>query len=328
MPLKRQSLKRHKKAPKKVQKSDVGKATPKKTSSARTSGAAQARVLNVRPVGPGLPGQHVIPTLMEVPIRRELSDYQKAAVPILGQARESACTGYGLATVTHYLLRTRKYPSDQTRVSPPMFYDLARRHDEWTGVDYDGSSCRGAMKGWYKHCVCTAEQWHFKSKVPALTEKLAQEAALRPLGAYVRVNHADIVAMHAAITEVGVYASATVVHARRSEVGADGYIQPSCWRSTGGRWTGPAQSDVGSRLGDHRGYHQPTDCSPLSDSEPRGSAVLAMGGGGLAMSPNNDAGYWIFTKLAGLYVADGLRTRTVLLGTLGFCITLLIWPFV
>ena len=40
-----------KKAPKKVQKSAVGKATPKKTSSARTSGAAQARVLNVRPDG-------------------------------------------------------------------------------------------------------------------------------------------------------------------------------------------------------------------------------------------------------------------------------------
>jgi len=58
---------------------------------------------------------------------------------------------------------------------------------------------------------------------------------------------------------------------------------------------------------------------------------LAMGGGGLAMSHINDAGYWIFTKLAGLNVADGLRTWTVLttlLGTLGFCITLLIWPFV
>ncbi|MBI6560429.1 transporter [Pseudomonas syringae] len=58
---------------------------------------------------------------------------------------------------------------------------------------------------------------------------------------------------------------------------------------------------------------------------------LAMGGGGLAMSHINDAGYWMFTKLAGLNVADGLRTWTVLvtlLGTLGFVITLLLWPFV
>lgn len=58
---------------------------------------------------------------------------------------------------------------------------------------------------------------------------------------------------------------------------------------------------------------------------------LAMGGGGFAMSHVNDAGFWIFTKLAGLSVSDGLRTWTLLvttLGTLGFLMTLLIWPFV
>ncbi|WPP00243.1 SLC13 family permease [Pseudomonas sp. HR96] len=58
---------------------------------------------------------------------------------------------------------------------------------------------------------------------------------------------------------------------------------------------------------------------------------LAMGGGGLAMSHINDAGYWMFTKLAGLNVGDGLRTWTLLvtvLGTLGFIMTLLLWPFV
>jgi GntP family gluconate:H+ symporter len=58
---------------------------------------------------------------------------------------------------------------------------------------------------------------------------------------------------------------------------------------------------------------------------------LAMGGGGLAMSHINDAGYWMFTKLAGLNVGDGLRTWTLLvtiLGTLGFLATLVIWPFV
>jgi GntP family gluconate:H+ symporter len=58
---------------------------------------------------------------------------------------------------------------------------------------------------------------------------------------------------------------------------------------------------------------------------------LAMGGGGLAMSHINDAGYWMFTKLAGLNVGDGLRTWTFLvtvLGTLGFLMTLVLWPFV
>ncbi|MFJ3469273.1 SLC13 family permease [Pseudomonas sp. NPDC090201] len=58
---------------------------------------------------------------------------------------------------------------------------------------------------------------------------------------------------------------------------------------------------------------------------------LAMGGGGLAMSHINDAGYWMFTKLAGLNVGDGLRNWTFLvtvLGTLGFLMTLVLWPFV
>jgi GntP family gluconate:H+ symporter len=39
----------------------------------------------------------------------------------------------------------------------------------------------------------------------------------------------------------------------------------------------------------------------------------------------------MFTKLAGLNVGDGLRTWTFLvtvLGTLGFLMTLLLWPFV
>ena len=29
-----------------------------------------------------------------------------------------------------------------------------RLYDEWLGEDYDGSSCRGAMKGWHHHGVC------------------------------------------------------------------------------------------------------------------------------------------------------------------------------
>ena len=44
------------------------------------------------------------PTLIEVPTRRPLEDYQKARAPILDQGKEGACTGFGLATVIHYLL--------------------------------------------------------------------------------------------------------------------------------------------------------------------------------------------------------------------------------
>ncbi|MCB2251587.1 C1 family peptidase [Pseudomonas chlororaphis] len=189
--------------------------------------AASARVLNVRPDGLDFRDSMYVPTLVEVPVRRELSDYRKAQVPVLDQRHENACTGYGLATVAHYLLRTRRYQFDNTDVSPHMLYELARRYDEWAGEVDEGSSCRGAMKGWYKHGVCPALKWPAGNQVTTLTEALAEEAAQRPLGAYFRVNHTDIVAMHSAIAEVGVlYASATV-HDGWYAVAADGRIQPS-----------------------------------------------------------------------------------------------------
>ena len=42
-----------------------------------------------------------------------------------------------------------------------MFYEMAKRYDEWPGEDYDGSSARGAMKGWHKHGVCATSCWEY-----------------------------------------------------------------------------------------------------------------------------------------------------------------------
>jgi hypothetical protein len=64
---------------------------------------------------------------------------------ILDQGKEGACTGFALAAVIGYLLARR----DLTRtVSPRMLYEMARRYDEWPGENYEGSSARGAIKGW------------------------------------------------------------------------------------------------------------------------------------------------------------------------------------
>ena len=58
------------------------------------------------------------PTLVEVPTSRRLADYRKARVPILDQGQEGACTGFGLATVVHYLLRARKRVPDERPSAP------------------------------------------------------------------------------------------------------------------------------------------------------------------------------------------------------------------
>ncbi|MES2742616.1 MAG: C1 family peptidase [Pseudomonadota bacterium] len=164
-------------------------------------------------------------TLVEVPMRRELALYRTAQVPILDQGQEGACTGFGLATVAHYLLRTRRGSADGTPVSPYMFYDMARRYDEWAGVNYEGSSCRGAIKGWYKHGVCSVELWRRQSKkIGVLTAAIVADAGVRPLGAYLRVNHKSLVDMHAAISEAGVLYASAKVHRGWQEVGADGVI--------------------------------------------------------------------------------------------------------
>src|SRR6187399_2932701 len=149
------------------------------------------------------------PTLVEVPAYRTLDDYRRADIPILDQGTEGACTGFGLATVAHYLLRVRSIDPDSAEVSPRMFYEMAKRYDEWPGENYDGSSARGAMKGWNKHGVCSETVWPYRttkgklSPDRQLTSARSQDALDRPLGAYFRVNHKDLIAMHSAIAEAG-----------------------------------------------------------------------------------------------------------------------------
>lgn len=168
-----------------------------------------------------------VPTLVEVGAKLPLDDYRKVGVPILDQGEEGACTGFGLATVAHYLLRTRDRFPDKKKISPRMFYAMARRYDEWPGEAYDGSSCRGAMKGWHKHGVCEELLWRHDPRKPdfTLNEKRSADAQSRPLGAYFRVNHKDLVAMHAAISEVGVLYASAEVHSGWDEVTGNGIIR-------------------------------------------------------------------------------------------------------
>jgi len=184
------------------------------------------RVLNARPDTMDFRDRMFVPTLTEVPPRWDLTEYCKCKVPILDQGTEGACTGFGLATVANYLLRTRRVDPEGEPVSPRMLYEMARRYDEWPGEDYAGSSARGAMKGWHKHGVCSEELWPYRAGADdeQLTPDRAEDARHRPLGAYFRVNHRDLVAMHCALAEVGVLYATAEVHAGWDEVGDDGRI--------------------------------------------------------------------------------------------------------
>lgn len=130
---------------------------------------------------------------------------------ILDQGTEGACTGFALAAVINYLLSQRKL---KRRVSPRMIYELARRYDEWPGESYEGSSARGAMKGWERHGVCTRSRWPDELHGPHnFNQELADEGRLTPGGAYYRVDFRQVRHVHAAINEVGIVYATLMVHA-------------------------------------------------------------------------------------------------------------------
>ncbi len=148
---------------------------------------------------------------------------------VLDQGREGACTGFGLACTINYLrfiqalsehardngshgLEKTEFDMDVfERVSPRMLYEFARRYDEFEGDDYEGSSCRGALKAWHKHGVCGEQDWPYAQLSPA-TPDWASKALDHTLGVYYRVDKTSLVDMQAAIVEVGAVFVSAAVH--------------------------------------------------------------------------------------------------------------------
>ena len=188
----------------------------------------QERTLDARPDRLDLRDLPYRPPLRSLPprlpdeahVRTYLSSYVQQGL-ILNQGAEGACTGFGLACVINYLLWVRHLHSGSKarfeRVSPRMLYEMAKRYDEWPGQDYEGSSCRGALKGWHKHGVCSETHWPYplarddKPVFTRPTDGWDVDATRRPLGVYYRVDRASIVDLQAAIADIGaVYVSANV----------------------------------------------------------------------------------------------------------------------
>lgn len=129
---------------------------------------------------------------------------------VLDQGREGACTGFALAAVINFLLAQQGRAHG---VSPRMLYDLARRYDEWPGEAYEGSSARGAMKGWVRHGVCRRTTWpDDRHGAWNLTPQVAREALQVPGGTYYRVKHRQVRDMHAALNETGILYVTLMVH--------------------------------------------------------------------------------------------------------------------
>jgi hypothetical protein len=159
-------------------------------------------------------------------IEQLLPEYVKQKL-IRDQGEDGACTGFGLAAVIDYLNFVRAYETAALpgatrfalrRSSPGMLYELARMYDEWPGEDYSGSSCRGALKGFYRHGVCRESLWPYKlaagkhvfvAPVEHADDRDDRErnwdvdALQCALGVYYRIDARSVVDMQAAIRQVG-----------------------------------------------------------------------------------------------------------------------------
>jgi hypothetical protein len=185
------------------------------------------RTLDARPDRLDLRDREFAPKVVSLPDRWPDDAHVKRLVPlycksglVLDQGTEGACTGFGLACVVNYLHWRRglngKAPPRIDPVSPRMLYHLARFYDEWPGEDYDGSSCRGALKAWHKHGVCSEKHWPYRDAKGVVRfikprDGWDKDALQRRLGVYYRVNRASVVDMQAAILEIGaIYVSSDV----------------------------------------------------------------------------------------------------------------------
>lgn len=143
---------------------------------------------------------------------------------ILDQGREGACTGFAMAAVINFLRAQRK---QKTRVSPRMLYELARRYDEWPGEDYEGSSARGAIKGWSKHGVCLHKTWaDDRHGIIHMTDTVCKEAMSAPGGAYYRIRPYNVRDMHTALNETGILYATLMVHAGWGDPGGEKGSKP------------------------------------------------------------------------------------------------------
>lgn len=157
----------------------------------------------------------VLPDLPDIrdriyqPHLRPLPPTLLTAVPFAARHQHDAnsCTGFALAQVVD-ILRGK----DNAAVSAQMLYEMAKLNDEWAGTVYEGSSIRGAIKGFFRNGVCSealappvgpGAAW-------SLNYAQAKEAREVRLGAYYRLQP-DITDYHAAIADVGaIYVSAQI----------------------------------------------------------------------------------------------------------------------
>ena len=149
--------------------------------------------------------------LQPLPPELDVRPSDKANFRVMTQ-EGSSCTGHAVAAMVNNVLAQQKR---NVHVIPYMLYAMARRYDEFAGEEDEGSSLRGALKGWYYHGVLPESEW------PGLDAELepdidapaiAELARQQPLGAFYRVNAFRLDDMQSAVNELHAIVASAAVH--------------------------------------------------------------------------------------------------------------------
>lgn len=187
------------------------------------------RFLNVLADAPDLRDRIYEPALLDLALT--MSPPDASLSPIRDQKMEGACTGFALSSAITLMNRLRYQrlatPAEAPMVSARMLYEMAKICDEWPGEDYEGSSIRAALKGFYNNGVCRDDLARYRSGETGwrLTKDQAVDARNVGLGAYYRLRP-EIIDYHAALNEAGVVYASAKIH-RGWQVPKSGGINPS-----------------------------------------------------------------------------------------------------
>src|SRR5262245_2267720 len=156
------------------------------------------------------------------------------------QGSNPSCVGHALAAVVDHLraqsLEHSNATEDKKTLGEPwaswrMLYHTARYHDEWAGESYNGSSIRGALKGFFYNGVCASKdepQPRMSERRPRddgwswyMTKTLLDQARAVQLAAYYRILP-RLSDTQAAVSQAGVVLASGYIHAGWQQVPTQG----------------------------------------------------------------------------------------------------------
>jgi len=173
------------------------------------------------------------------PLAPEIDQRDADKANFIREQRGASCTGHAVATMINIVRSSiaRDWQAQSTEtltqaeqdylahlqrpVSPYMLYYFARRYDEFEGEEDEGSSLRGAFKGWLQHGVALEADWptpDLETGVDLDNQTFIRKCRQQPLGAFYRVNPFRLDDMQSAINELRAIAVSAAIH--------DGWIKP------------------------------------------------------------------------------------------------------